>query len=109
MHLAKFIRENRDAIVAEWEREARQISRARDLERPALLQHVPEILDDLARSIAEEGAPPPSSLGRDADAHAVERFEQGFLLSHLIREYAMLRSCVLRLWRAGHPTLSVDH
>jgi hypothetical protein len=42
--LADFLRENREQILAHWEAEVREVRAARQLERPLLLDHVPEFI-----------------------------------------------------------------
>jgi len=42
--LADFLRENREQILAHWEAEVRKVRAAGQLERPLLLDHVPEFI-----------------------------------------------------------------
>ena len=46
--LADFLRENRDDILAKWELEVRSVRAASSLARPLLVDHLPELLEDLA-------------------------------------------------------------
>src|SRR5690349_967119 len=71
---AEFIRERKSEILREWERAVRGVPKAADLERPALLDHVPDLLDRIAE-IADEivaGGQPrlPFQL---VESHALER------------------------------------
>ena len=46
--LAAFIRQERDAVLAEWRLEVRQLPVARALDVPTLNDHLPELLEELA-------------------------------------------------------------
>src|SRR5690606_28534397 len=94
--LATFIRASRDAIVEDWTVLARQLPSARKIDRTQLLDFVPRLLDriaGLADALARgESGPDPSDLGA---RHADQRLASGFELVEIVRELAMLRSCVL--------------
>ena len=53
--LADFLREHREQILEHWEREVRKVRAAQQLERPLLLDHVPEFIEDLAEYVDEIG------------------------------------------------------
>src|SRR6266436_518610 len=76
--LADFLRENREQILAHWEAEVRKVRAARQLERPLLLDHVPEFIEDLAEYVDElrtgHDVAPPEDQPR---IHALERLEVG--------------------------------
>lgn len=111
MGLFEFIRGNRSAIIEAWAAETRDQSEpAKLLDRDALIDHLPRLLDDIAETIRTQGARPSvaTSANTHADDHAWERIDQGFTLDHLVRELALLRTCILRLWRHQHPDVSVD-
>ena len=111
MKLYEFIQANATAIMEAWEKEARsETPPAAGLERLALLDHLPELLRDFADEIRTFGERPSLAerANTHADEHAWERIEQGYLLEHVVRELALLRSSILRLWRTQFPTLDVD-
>lgn len=97
--LAGFIHQHRDAILEEWEALVCQLPSARKLSRPALLDHVPDVLggiEALAREIgAGRKAEPPRAT---AARHALHRLDEGFDLAEVVLEYSVLRDCILRSW-----------
>src|SRR6267378_1037923 len=101
--LADFLRENRDQILAHWETEVRKVRAARQLERPLLIDHVPEFIEDLAEYVDElrtghDVAPP----GDQPRIHALERLEVGYDLAEVVAEYAVLRRCITELAARMH-------
>jgi signal transduction histidine kinase len=101
--LADFLRENRDQILAHWETEVRKVRAARQLERPLLIDHVPEFIEDLAEYVDElrtghDVAPP----GDQPRIHALERLEVGYDLAEVVAEYAVLRRCITELASRMH-------
>lgn len=114
MHLADFIRNNRECIVAEWETFARSLLAARGESSSSMLRdHAEEILqaivDDM-ESLQSSEEQAEKSKGRRAEGrlggagklHATVRIESGFRLDQLVAEYRALRASVLRLWRERH-------
>jgi signal transduction histidine kinase len=98
--LAEFIRGHATEALAEWERRARDLRPARRLERPTLLDHMPQFLEDLAAYIGELRAGhdvPPSS--RYPRTHALERLDLGFDAREVVAEYAILREVLVELIR----------
>ena len=107
--LGDFIHEHRDEIVAAWETAVRTLPTARDLDRPALIDHIPDLLDhiaDMANEVEEGGT---AALPRDlAQVHALERLGEGFDLTEVVFEFSVLRDCITRLWEerfASHNEL----
>ena len=96
--LADFLRENREEILAHWEAEVRKVRAAQRLERPLLLDHVPEFIEDLAEYVDElrtgHDVAPPDDHPR---IHALERLEVGYDLAEVVAEYAVLRRCITEL------------
>jgi PAS domain S-box-containing protein len=107
--LAAFIREHTKDILDEWERIVRQLPIARDLARPALIDHIPHLLAriaDMAEGlVAGEKPRLPTDL---AELHALERLEEGFDLGQVISEFAVLRDCIVKLWSADSRVTKHD-
>jgi PAS domain S-box-containing protein len=95
--LGTFILEHADQILSEWEASARALPSARDLPEPILLDSLPQLLEAIARAIAEHGAdvaaPHPF-----VEEHAFHRLDRGFDLAQVVSEYALLRDAVVHLW-----------
>lgn len=110
MRLSKFILENMEAILQEWEDFARKIqpiNRLRGIEE--LRDHAKAMLNtvaaDLATSQTEcervakaEGDQPQLNQDTAAEVHADERLRSGFSIVLLVAEYRALRASVLHLW-----------
>ena len=96
--LSDFLRERREDILAEWEAAVRKTGAGRNLDRPLLLDHMPQFLEDLADYVADVRAgisvAPPDEYPR---IHALERLELGYDLSEVVVEYAILRRCITDL------------
>lgn len=108
MWLAEFIRAQKDQILADWVTAMRALPIARDLPRPALLDHLPALLDHIA-GMAEQDGGRPSEPTPASSAHVLERLEAGYDLGQVVTEYAVLRECILRHWeergvRAADPS-----
>jgi two-component system phosphate regulon sensor histidine kinase PhoR len=94
--LAVLIKSEREALLARWRQDVRQMPSARHLNAPTLNDHIPGFLEDLATALAApsgqttaeamlEGRPP---------AHGVQRVEDGFDIVEVVAEYSILRYCI---------------
>jgi hypothetical protein len=85
--------------VAVWAEAVSVLPIARELARPLLVDHIPDLLDRICEIAHHVGAgrDPESPLDL-AELHAGERLEEGFDLGQVVTEYRMLRACILRLW-----------
>lgn len=118
MKLSEFIRTNLDLILDEWDRFAKNIPAAAQLNITALRDHASGILlaiaDDLDQSQTlqeqsekSKGRGPPAIHESFAEMHATNRVSEGFNVSEAMSEYRALRASVLRLWRAARtPDIS---
>lgn len=99
-----FIRRFRSEILVEWKGIARRtIPVAHDLPPVALVDHIPELLDELA-DIADEVASEHPDAGKfeTARRHALERLGEGFGVAAVVQEMSILRDCMLRVWEREH-------
>ena len=93
-----FLREHRDEVLAEWERRVRALPPAAELDTQALVDHLPQLLDEIADAADaalsdEEHALPQGQ----PDRHAIARLHQGYDLGHVVTEYSLLRDTVQEL------------
>ena len=76
---------------------------ARNLDRPALLDHLSEFMEELADYVGElrtgEEVSAPDEQPR---IHALERLELGYDLAEVVAEYAILRRCITELAAEKH-------
>ncbi|QRN99658.1 PAS domain-containing protein [Archangium violaceum] len=107
--LGDFIRRHGSHILAHWEVEVRQLPYTRDLSRPRLLDHLPELLERMARVVesAQTGEHP--TLEAVPEVHALERLDSGFDLDAVAEEYALLRACVLQLYGDHVASAGAEH
>ena len=119
MTLSRFITDNMEAIVAEWQTFATTMEPAattmsalalRDHAKPILLA-IAKDLDtpqtELAQSDKSKGlAPAPwSSRETAAATHGALRHVSGFDMNQLGAEYRALRASVIRLWTRANPKM----
>ena len=99
IRFSEFIRGRKLEILRDWEHAVRNLPRAGNLDRPALLDHVPDLLDRIAE-VADEliAGRQPEVPPRLAEKHALERLEEGFDLGEVVAEFSALRDCILRRW-----------
>src|ERR1041384_6304573 len=102
LSLGDFIRDRQQDILTEWLAEVRTLPIASALDRPALIDHVPDVLDRIAR-IADSLArgETPEQPQQEADLPAKVRLEEGFDLPQVVNEFTILRDCITRLWEQG--------
>ncbi len=98
LRLCDYLAERQEDILAHWERAVRDATGARELTAPALRDHVPDLLGRLASIVRTVHEPRSTALGDLPDRHALHRLEVGFDLRDAVRELALLRDVVLRLW-----------
>ncbi|MCY1075341.1 ATP-binding protein [Archangium lansingense] len=96
--LCDFIREQRELILAEWERAVRLIPYTRQLSHFRLLNHLPPLLDRMADLVEGVHTGAQGSLEEWPEIHALQRLDVGFDLEQVTHEYSLLRSSVLRLY-----------
>ncbi|NUP06530.1 MAG: sensor histidine kinase [Polyangiaceae bacterium] len=113
--VASHLQRRRPEIIRDWEQRVLadpEVPEARGLTRPALRDHIPQVLDALIAELSSS-SPTPSDGGRLAnlatEEHAHERFEQRYTLESAIREWSLFRSAIIKAWYDGglypHPSL----
>jgi signal transduction histidine kinase len=117
MRLAEFIRQDMEAILAEWEAfAATLLPAAVGMTSLALRDHAQYILEAIAKDLTtpqtreeqsekSKGRAPkvPGAPETAAQTHAVLRAKSGFDINQLVAEYRALRASVLRLWIESCP------
>jgi signal transduction histidine kinase len=117
MRLADFIRQNMEAILAEWEAfAATLLPAASGLTSLTLRDHAPHILEAVATDLTtsqsrdeqsekSKGRAPKMAGAPEtaAQTHAVLRARGGFDVAQLVGEYRALRASVLQLWMDAGP------
>lgn len=111
MRLSKFIRENIEVILQEWEDFAGTLHSLDSANKAQLRDHAKAMLAaicldlDSVQSVQQsieksKGNAANAADDTAAEAHAIDRLEAGFTTEELMAEYRALRASVLRLWQA---------
>lgn len=92
--LAEFLRQYRDSIVTTWCAGVAALPSATGQGRRGIRDHLPELLDELARSLDDETASG-AALDKAGATHAKDRFAAGYDIREVVTEYQMLRQAIL--------------
>jgi signal transduction histidine kinase len=117
MKLSSFLATHREQVLTAWEQQAaKRVPRLASVDR--LRDHLGELLDviasdlesaDRADHIAEELNDRASkNVEVIAEKHAAGRAHQGLSLKEMVREFPVLRSCVLRHWLGSQSCSSPE-
>ena len=114
--LSRFIRDNVEPILAEWETFARSLPVSGEMNVVALRDHAKEMLlviaADLERPQSDQAQDEKARGERDAleardataaQAHGTGRAGSGFTVGQMVAEFRALRASVTRLWSAQQP------
>ncbi len=86
----------RDELIEAWSTETRQVIASASLARAALLDRMPDFVDQIIAALHPEALPlPPAS--EIAEEHGAQRLGIGFDVSEVIREYGLLQRCILKI------------
>jgi len=94
--LATTIRREREVLLSRWREQVRQLPSGKHLDTPTLNDHVPALLDELAKaleSVSDESIPE-TLLAGSPPLHGIQRFQDGFDIVEVVAEYNILRGCV---------------
>jgi len=93
--LAALIRRERDALLAEWREEVRQLSVAHNLDVPTLNDHIPDLLEELAceLEVCSDGSMI-EGLKENPITHGLDRLRLGFDIEEVVAEYNALRGII---------------
>lgn len=113
LDLARLLRERRNDIVARFVEQVRQKGLApADVERSLLVDHIPSFLDEIVEALARDKAVRASQDASDTSAnarqHGEQRWQLGYDLDGLIREYGVLRHVLLEVAMEADAQLSIS-
>jgi two-component system, OmpR family, phosphate regulon sensor histidine kinase PhoR len=91
----------------QWRQQVKQLPSAKNLDLPALNDHIPDLLDEIAAALQSrsretipeamaEGSPP---------AHGLQRLQESFEIEEVVAEYNILRGCIHDLAEANGLSL----
>ncbi|MBC7452959.1 MAG: RsbRD N-terminal domain-containing protein, partial [Massilia sp.] len=113
MRLSKFITDNLEPILQEWQTFAATLVPAKyKTDQDFLRDHVKQMLHTIAADLAipqspvkkdekSKGQRPPAKKTA-ASTHGSDRLNSGFSMDAAIAEYRALRASVTRLWQEAH-------
>ena len=111
--LAQVLRDHRDRIVARFVAEVeRQDLSPAGVKRSLLVDHIPAFLDEIVAELERsEGVRPSQDVvatSTSAREHGGQRWMIGYDLEALIREYGVLRHCILEVARQTAEDLPIQ-
>jgi signal transduction histidine kinase len=111
--LASYLDEQREAILQRWREAARntpEITTASSLTRSQFNDHIPGVLDSFAGRLRawphRESVQARQQEKDQVTGHGLQRWQQGYQLNELTREWACLQNCLmeeLETYGAAHP------
>ena len=94
--IGTIIRRDATALIGRWARRAAEEQpTARRVHHAVLLDELPAFLEELGDSLAAAGDANPPAHCRLANQHAEQRWETGWSLAEVVRDYRILRLVVL--------------
>ncbi len=93
--VSEHIARNHDAIIRCWLKQAAAVSSARGLAAPALQNLMPRYLESLHASGGDGH--------KHVESHFAARLRQGFLLTEIVEEFALLGRCIADSWAGAPP------
>jgi signal transduction histidine kinase len=113
VELSKFIQEDMEGILQDWEDFARTLPAASSMDQKELRDHAEKILraiasdmektqsagDEVSKSEGKRDAAEGQRRDSAAQAHGEGRLDDGFSAPEMVAEYRALRGSVIRRWR----------
>ncbi|HEV3467722.1 MAG TPA: RsbRD N-terminal domain-containing protein [Pyrinomonadaceae bacterium] len=97
--LSRLLQNGQEIIVRDWAEKVSADKRINSDERLSYLQlvdHVPQIVEELRRALAEE--PANGRMLRQGAEHGRQRWRQGYELKEVVRELTLLRATLLEFF-----------
>lgn len=95
--ISNHLRERKAEIATVWVSLVRvELPELADLDQQTLLDHLPEFLDGLADWVDGDTRAARTKFTALIEGHAVQRLQRGIDLATLTKEYALLRSTIIR-------------
>ncbi len=94
--LGALLRQEKQELIELWRQSARTLPGARQLDVPALTDHMPALVDELAAAFerGEEAVVADLRAEGVPSAHGRERLHAGFDITEVVAEYNILRRCL---------------
>src|SRR6186997_2599420 len=94
--LAALLKKERDALLVNWRAQVRQLPSGRNLDIPALNDHIPSLIDELIAALESKSDQTiPEALSESSPpAHGLQRLQEAFDIEEVVAEYNILRGCI---------------
>lgn len=94
--LAGLLVDSSDTVMHRWRAQVREIPSARDLDVPALNDHIPGLLSELADMLLAHGDETIPEVLRNSSStsHGLQRVQDAFDIEEVVAEYNVLRGCI---------------
>ena len=91
--LARMLGRSQEEIITEWRLHADVLLRKLSLDRPALTDHLPDVISEIIRDLAlgRQGALSAEHTRGSPPVHGVQRFHDGLDAGEVVAEYNLLR------------------
>ncbi len=105
--LAALIRRDRDALLTQWRQQVKQLPSAKNLDIPALNDHIPDLLEEIAAALHVRSSEtiPEALVEGSPPAHGLQRLQEAFDIEEVVAEYNILRGCIHDLAEANGLSL----
>ncbi|HEX8560070.1 MAG TPA: RsbRD N-terminal domain-containing protein [Pyrinomonadaceae bacterium] len=94
--IRRLLRNGQETIVRAWTEKVtadRRVTSDANLSYLQLVDHIPEIVEELQRALADGQGPAPAAVqGRE---HGRQRWRQGYHLKEVVRELTLLRATLV--------------
>lgn len=94
--LAGLLVDSTDTVMRRWRTQVRELPSARNLDVPALNDHIPGLLSELAEMLlAHRDETIPAVLRNSSStSHGLQRVQDAFDIEEVVAEYNVLRGCI---------------
>lgn len=94
--VADLLRRERESVLDAWRAKVRELPSARHLDTPRLDDHMPRLVDELAKLFDTHAHESIMDALRASSPplHGLERVAQGFEIEEVVAEYNVLRGCI---------------
>ena len=111
-HLDEILEARRDELVERWRQRVSGTVSAQSVPAPEIINSLPIFLEQLIDALrrARSGAPDSPVLDHSevASDHGAQRFRAGFSVQSVVREYGILRECILDLLEETRTSISLQ-
>ena len=101
-------KESQTQIINQWKNAVRKLPRAAHLDEPLLLDHIPNLLDEISSALtnAQNVSILEMKVHKSAEEHGAVRFKLGFDVEEVVAEFGLLRDIVQQFAEASGVSIS---